>query len=70
MHSVFKSIQIKIREDAPIYLTLQEEGLNIHYYIAPKINDDEDDMEDRDFTEYENNTGDQLENTIVHEMWV
>jgi len=68
MHSVFKTIQIKIREDAPIYLTLQEEGLNIHYYIAPKINDDEDDMEDRDFTEYENNAGDQLENIIVHEM--
>ena len=64
-HSVFKTVQIKIREDSPIYLVIQEEGLSIHYYIAPKINDDDDDIQDRDFAEYEGNEYEAMENHIV-----
>jgi len=64
-HGVFKTVQIKIREDAPIYIVIQEEGLSIHYYIAPKINDDDDDMQDKDFAEYEGNEYEAMENSIV-----
>ncbi len=53
---VFKNIKIKIQKNAPIYLEIIEEDennntlLSIKYYIAPKIEDDEDE----NFDNYEN----------------
>ena len=56
--SVFKDIKIGIQKNAPIYLEIIEENeekkklITIKYYIAPKVEDDEDDNEN--FDDYEN----------------
>lgn len=64
-HGVFKKIQIKVREESPLYLVIQEEHLCIHYYIAPKISDADDDIYDKDFSEFEENDYQNMENKII-----
>ena len=63
LHSTFKSINIHISEESPFVFNLSDKDendnkLNIDYYVAPKIEDDEE----FDFSEFDNN---ELINEII-----
>lgn len=46
----FQQLTIKIQKDVPIEVDILEDNMEIRYYIAPKISDEEDDEDD--FSEY------------------
>ena len=48
----------------PLFLEIKEPGFELHYYIAPKINDDEQD-EDVDYSEFETDDYTHLENKVL-----
>ena len=66
---VFKQLSFKIEKDQPIFIEVlekKEDGvilLHIRYYIAPKIEDYEEEV---DFSEFESNDYNQLENEIIN----
>lgn len=63
-HGVFKNIKFHIEKDVPLFLEIKEPGFELHYYIAPKINDDEQD-EHEDYSEFETDDYTQLENKVL-----
>ena len=62
-HNVFKKIKLKIQQDVPFHVVIEECMFKLRYYIAPKINDDEDEKED--FGEFEDDTYENLENKVL-----
>ena len=62
-HNVFKKIKLKIQQDVPFHVVIEECMFKLKYYIAPKINDDEDERED--FGEFEDDAYENLENKVM-----
>jgi len=62
-HNIFKNIQLKIQQDVPFHVVIEEPMFKLQYYIAPKISDDEDEKED--FGEFDEDGFDALENKIM-----
>ena len=60
-NNVFKEIKLKIQSNAPFFVTIEEPMFKLQYYIAPKINDDEDDC--ADFSEFDNE--DEIQNVVM-----
>ena len=57
------SSKLKIQQDVPFHVVIEECMFKLRYYIAPKINDDEDERED--FGEFEDDTYENLENKVL-----
>lgn len=51
-HAAFQQLTIKIQKDVPIELNILEDNMEIRYYIAPKISDEEEEEDEDDFSEY------------------
>ena len=64
-NSVFKTIKIYVQKDVPLYLEISEPSFQLQYYIAPKINDDEDDEGNNDYSEFEGDDFEHMENTVL-----
>ena len=60
-NNVFKEIKLKIQSNAPFFVVIEEPMFKLQYYIAPKINDDEDDC--ADFSEFDNE--DEIQNVVM-----
>ena len=65
IHHVFKNLTLKVRPDAPIQVDILDDFIEIRYYIAPKISDDDENGENENFSEYEDNHYEDLENVVV-----
>lgn len=64
IHHVFKNLTVKVRPDAPIQIDIVDDSIEIRYYVAPKISDDEDSGGDEDFSEYGDDY-EHLENKVI-----
>lgn len=62
-HNVFKNLQLKIEADVPFHVVIEEEHFKLQYYIAPKINDDEDN--DESFQEFDEDHYENYENQVL-----
>ncbi len=63
-HNVFKQIKLKIQSNCPFHIEIDEPLFKLQYYIAPKINDDEEEGRD-DFSEFQDEDYNNLENSIM-----
>jgi proliferating cell nuclear antigen len=63
-HAVFPQMSVKIQKGVPLQLDILEDNIEIRYYIAPKMSDEDD--EDEDFSEYVETEGyEHLENKVL-----
>lgn len=62
-YNVFKVIKLKIQENIPFHIIIEEPKFCLYYYIAPKFCDDED--EKYNFDDLDNNSYDELENVVI-----
>ena len=72
VYSVFDTLSIKIEKDAPFCISLQDKNketnellVNIDYFIAPKIEDDDALSDDYDEFENQSNQYKNLENIVI-----
>ena len=64
IHQVFKNITVKVRPDAPIQMDILDEYIEIRYYVAPKISDEDENGTNEDFSEYDDDY-EHLENKVI-----
>lgn len=61
VHNVFEHFRIKVQKECPIQVDILDENIEVRYYIAPKISDDEDNDED-DYREYIDKSNSYIDN--------
>ena len=62
-NGVFKTIKLIIEENNPFQLVIEEPMFLISYYVAPKISDDDDNI--NDYSEFDNSDDEELENIVM-----
>lgn len=63
-NGVFKTIKLKIQENYPFQLMIDEPMFLISYYVAPKFTDDDDDNMN-DYSEFDNSDDEELKNIVM-----
>ena len=63
-NSVFKTVKVHIQKDVPLYVEISEPSFKLQYYIAPKINDDEEETS-TDYSEFDEDNYENMENKVL-----